>query len=766
MATPLSDKLAVRRAQLTKQPTNPTQSLGSTAPTPPLSTSGITPPVAPSTATPPLSMSDTTPPMYVSPLKTPTDQEKYGGTQVAGTNGQKNIGVDGYTGGKDAFKLGSVANSSSTADAIKKINEDQSKKVADASSISAPTVREGYSVPGAGDTGLAEATPTKDPMATYLDYLNGINTKMQETTFNATKTQQELMTAAGIEQDQNDLNVLDAEAQQIDLNKKARIAAQSNQAIPASVYGGRVSEIEKQENTRLAEINARQKAIVNQINTKNSMISMTMENGKYDYQQAQEQYKTQYTQAMQGIQLFRDLKKDAMAEQEYADSKVAAKEKAQLDAQKAQNDIIKAEKQDARANLQIYYDNITNGALDPLNMTESQQLNIAKQEMIAGLPIGTFTNLANKFKGEDMKGQAEDYYDAEGNKFMQFVMQDKKTGKITVRNMQVASDYREVQKMAADETALSKGAYDLGIKKNEYEMLGTENAMKKQQLANSILTGQKSYNDIQKDSTAVPSNFINPKASKYGMALASDGSVVFNLEKKDANTFKSLPGRSQCGEFVNDALGLSGGTKMVDSFEAKKALATNSTPQVGGAFVQSLSGQYAKYGHTGVVTKVYPDGSFDYMDANRDGKDDGTIRSGHMTAEQAKANKIVGYTDGYKYTKPQEKPTDSQRKETAQKNIIKSTYDFFDDKSVKGKDGKVSQESYKLAKRKWLSENVDSTAKEFDEKFKEYVNPLYKDEYGLDKNVLEDTDWEIEKDLYNKKNTSNLYADTKKKAFN
>lgn len=761
MATLLSDKLAVRRQQLSGVRQNPTTSVGTTGATPPLSVSGTTPPVAPTTATPPLSMSDSTPPMYQSPVSTtaPTENQKYGGTQVAGTNGQINVGIDGYTGGKDAFKLGAVGKAASTEDAIKKINENQVKTTAEAKSIPDPTVRSGYEIAGQATTGLVEPTAAKDPMSTYLDYLSGINTKQAETTFNATATQAELMANAGIEKDQNDLNALSAEAAQIELNKKARIAAQSNQAIPSSVYGGRVSEIERQENTRIAEINARKQVLVNQLNTKNDMIGMIMKTKEYDYQQAQETYKTQYTQAMQGIQLFRDLKKDAMQEKELADSKVASQQKAQAEA-------VKAEKQDARANLQIYYDNITSGALDPLNMTESQQLNIAKQEMIAGLPIGTFTNLANKFSGEDMKGQAEDYYDEKGNKFMQFVMQDKKTGKITVRSMEVAPDYREVQKMAADETALSKGTYDLGIKKNEYEMLGTENAIKKQQLANAVLTGQKSYNDIAKDTTAVASTFINPKASKYGMALATDGSVVFNLEKKDANTFKSLAGRSQCGEFVNDALGLNGGNKMVDSFEAKKALATNQTPQVGGAFVQALSGQYAKYGHTGVVTKVYPDGSFDYMDANRDGKDDGTIRSGHMTAEQAKANKIVGYTDGYKYTKNEDKPTDSQRKETEQKDIIKSTYDFFDDKGVKGKDGKVSQESYKAAKRNWLSKNVNSTAKEFDEKFKEYVNPQYYTEYGLDKSIVDGTDWEVETTLYNKNNPSYSYADTKKKAFN
>lgn len=144
-----------------------------------------------------------------------------------------------------------------------------------------------------------------------------------------------------------------------------------------------------------------------------------------------------------------------------------------------------------------------------------------------------------------------------------------------------------------------------------------------------------------------PSSGVNPEQSKYGMNIAADGTVVFsNLKKNDSGTYTSLPGRSQCGEFVNDALGLTGDGKMVDLYTDKMKLATSSVPQAGGAFVQKLGGEFKKYGHTGVVTKVYPDGSFDYLDANRDGKDNGIIREGHMTMEQAKQKGITGYTPG------------------------------------------------------------------------------------------------------------------------
>ena len=83
-----------------------------------------------------------------------------------------------------------------------------------------------------------------------------------------------------------------------------------------------------------------------------------------------------------------------------------------------------------------------------------------------------------------------------------------------------------------------------------------------------------------------------------------------------------------------------------------------------------------------------------------------------MTVEDMnrEGHKVLGYTPGYKNVltaAAQDKPTDAQRKETEQKDIVNKIYKFLDNPDVKGKDGKVSKESYKAAKRAWTAiENV------------------------------------------------------------
>ena len=134
--------------------------------------------------------------------------------------------------------------------------------------------------------------------------------------------------------------------------------------------------------------------------------------------------------------------------------------------------------------------------------------------------------------------------------------------------------------------------------------------------------------------------------SKYGATITSNGELALNLPKNANGEYKTLPGREQCGAFVNDALGLTGGSRMGDSIAHKKSLITSAVPITGGAFVQELSGKFAAYGHTGVVTKAYPDGSFDYVNANANGKGNGSVTSGHMTADQARSRGIVGFTSG------------------------------------------------------------------------------------------------------------------------
>lgn len=107
-------------------------------------------------------------------------------------------------------------------------------------------------------------------------------------------------------------------------------------------------------------------------------------------------------------------------------------------------------------------------------------------------------------------------------------------------------------------------------------------------------------------------NVAVPNKSKYEYNVVGSDEIRFNAPEG-----QPLPnGRTQCGQFVNDAL--FGGPQnggVGDSFESKMKLNNSpGTPVAGGAFFENIPGLWT--GHTGLVEKVYPDGSFDIRESN------------------------------------------------------------------------------------------------------------------------------------------------------
>lgn len=545
-----------------------------------------------------------------------------------------------------------------------------------------------------------------------------------------------------VQQDEEGLKTLDDQILAEENDLIARRNAQRSQPVAMGVIAGRVSEVERQAQERLNVLQRDRQYLANSLTQKQTIIGSMMDAYGADYEAAKENFDNNYNRQMQALEMFRSIRKDEKAE-------IAAEGKAKLDAQTAQDEKIQKRKDDAKAKLEVIYNAIGEGTYSKDSMSKDVQIQMAQLEVQAGYPIGTFLNMQNKNPDKSIKTTVETVNE-KGERIISFVMQDAKTGMPSIINQNIGVDMKSLNE-------IKKAEQDLIKSKNENELFPLEKNMKNQQYMNAILTGQKSYIDIAKDMTATPSNIINPKASRYGVAISTDGTLVLDIKKNDKGEYRTIAGREQCGAFVNDALGLVAGSRMGDTLAEKVAVAKQKTPDVGSAFVREVPGVFKNNGHTGIVTKKYPDGSWDYINANEAGKGNGAITTGHMTVEDMnrEGHKVLGYTAGYKNvlnTTTQDKPTDSQRKETEQKDIINKTYKFFDNPDVKGKDGKVSQETYKAAKRAWIANNVDSTPKEFDERFKEYINPNFYTEYGLDKSLLDAPYWEGEIDRFNKKN--------------
>lgn len=121
--------------------------------------------------------------------------------------------------------------------------------------------------------------------------------------------------------------------------------------------------------------------------------------------------------------------------------------------------------------------------------------------------------------------------------------------------------------------------------------------------------------------------------SKTGVYVNDDGTISIG---------DAIPGRTQCGAYVNDTLGLSGIDRMGDTIESKmdspnfQKKEEGGAPKVGGYFVRKGN----QYGHVGIITATNENGYYvtDY-NSNGDGKrDDRFIEYGSPEDQ-----KVVGF---------------------------------------------------------------------------------------------------------------------------
>lgn len=111
---------------------------------------------------------------------------------------------------------------------------------------------------------------------------------------------------------------------------------------------------------------------------------------------------------------------------------------------------------------------------------------------------------------------------------------------------------------------------------------------------------------------------VNMNKSKYPPIIQDDGTVIFQAK---LNNGKLANGRTQCGEYSNDALGKPG--FFGDSLESKRSRINSATPAAGGSFIQDTG---TDTGHVGQVEGVrYDDNGrpvqMQISDSNYKGKD-------------------------------------------------------------------------------------------------------------------------------------------------
>lgn len=181
---------------------------------------------------------------------------------------------------------------------------------------------------------------------------------------------------AGLSALEQSLSELRKEARDIAAIRRQRVAGERGKRVATGVMGGRISEIDRQENERLDVVNREIAYINDQVTTGYNVINTIMNFEQTDYQNASQAYEQKFNQAMQTIELARGIRNDEKSEKE-------------------------REQDMAAANLQIMYNALSTGAADFDALDAGTLAQITKLEIQSGLPTGFYKALKAR------AGQAE-----------------------------------------------------------------------------------------------------------------------------------------------------------------------------------------------------------------------------------------------------------------------------------------------------------------------------------------------------------------------
>ena len=223
-----------------------------------------------------------------------------------------------------------------------------------------------------------------------------------------------------------------------------------------------------------------------------------------------------------------------------------------------------------------------------------------------------------------------------GNAFAQDVLAGLERGEHSVDDLVMGDD---ITKATAADKNLAIGVYR--ARQGEYvapEVIDAAIEQKKPGLLKRFATFIASKFLVQPEAaSAAPQSKVTENAPQTDVTEAAPAQAL--PERK--------PGRTQCGEAVNDWLGFEVGSseRMGDTLASKKdgeSFQEGGEPIVGGYFVADIG----KYGHAGIVVGKNDKGIF-ITDSNR--KNRGQLRENHfLPFESAEYKSIVGYGGGTK----------------------------------------------------------------------------------------------------------------------
>lgn len=592
--------------------------------------------------------------------------------------------------------------------------------------------------------------------SSYESQINAMITGAKApTTPNYYDTLTGLRSQYGVPTLESDLNDLNKQYEDLQAELRQRTNYAEGQKVPMGVIAGRVGEVERQQNERLDAVRRQIQTKTDQLNMANTNISNFMKTKQLDYETASAAYEKQMSAATNMLEQFRGMRKD------------------ELDAKQKDAD-------NARANLNVLYNQITEGGLDVKNLSPMEAAKFAQMELKSGYPVGTFLSLNSKYPQEELKTTKE-LYDANGNLYLQHVMQNRTTGEISLVKQYVGNDASKalgILKQAQDLTSgqigiedqklgllergvdiqqkqqnLQAGVYDIELKKLGITKAQMENVLK-----------QAEVNNIPVDTAMKQANLLDKNLSntdKYDQLYTTEPGQGFGgLAAKVSGTFGQQYGAgveaTKNGKNVGTDFAVPAGTPVILPQGDWKVIDVKSGV-TGGNLTDYKN---APYGNSVLVQNTQTGEKLRFSHLSATNVQNGaTISGGALVGKSGATGNVTGahldleYYDGSGkmgdvlksdygsfYTGGTRKKTTAEKaasKDTAasqkQATVSKITAAFSDPNSPfhMGADGKVSEESYDALKRQWTAQGMSGS--EFDDLFKDYVNPLYYTSYNLDK---------------------------------
>lgn len=192
---------------------------------------------------------------------------------------------------------------------------------------------------------------------------------------------------------ETELNTIKTEENQIKADLRATTGAEEGKSVALGVMAGRITEEQRQANTKLDYLNVRKATLVDELTTKYNAINTYIQYAGLDYQDAVKAYEGEFDKNIQIQNLISGFRKEAWT---YATDAIKLNETIK------QNNI-----DNARANLTTITNAITNGQMSYANLPAEQKLQIQKLEIQSGLPVGTVAGMQLSAK-DKILGWSED----------------------------------------------------------------------------------------------------------------------------------------------------------------------------------------------------------------------------------------------------------------------------------------------------------------------------------------------------------------------